>query len=389
MAISLVSKTSQPSVNGNYTIVTSAIDTLGANLIVVGVTKESGTISVSDDQGNTYTLVDSITNSVDSIRQAFLYYVAAPTVSSSHTFTITCTAAAAACVCAYSGAAASPLDQQDTEQGVFSSTFTFTSLTPTEDGELLFTVLADSCTGGGPSIDESYTIQNTIAEVTGNTNSGISVADKIQTTAATTDPTWTTINSLTCGVLATFKAASGADHPLSAGAGSYVLSGVAASLLHAWKVVAAAGSYLLTGTDATVVVEFYLAPDADVSDGTWTDQAGGTNLFAAIDEAAASDADYIQSSVSPTNDVCEVSLSNPGETPAQPAKVRYRYWRTGAAGSMELRVRLLQGTTQIASWTHSAIGTSPVSAVQTLSGSEFAAITDFSDLRLEFRGNRT
>ena len=39
---------------------------------------------------------------------------------------------------------------------------------------------------------------------------------------------------------------------LVAGAGSYALTGTAASLLHGWKVAAGAGSYALTGTDAAL-----------------------------------------------------------------------------------------------------------------------------------------
>jgi hypothetical protein len=39
---------------------------------------------------------------------------------------------------------------------------------------------------------------------------------------------------------------------VAAGVGSYVLTGTAASLLHQWKVVAGAGSYALTGAAATL-----------------------------------------------------------------------------------------------------------------------------------------
>jgi len=112
-------------------------------------------------------------------------------------------------------------------------------------------------------------------------------------------------------------------------------------------------------------------------------------LFNAIDEVLASDSDYIVSSTNPVNDVCEIRISDPGSAPAEPAKVRYRYWRTGSGGSMELRVRLLQGATQIASWTHSAITTTPTTVEQTLTSPQFASITDFTDLRLEFRANKT
>lgn len=131
-------------------------------------------------------------------------------------------------------------------------------------------------------------------------------------------------------------------------------------------------------------VLFY--PDADISDGSWTDQGGGTNLFAAIDEQILSDSDYIQSALNPNTDICEINLSNPGQTPGQPFEIFYRYRNSGEA-RMDLVVRLVQGTTIIATWTHSNIGQSFVTASQALSGAEFAAITDFNDLRIRFQAN--
>ena len=41
-------------------------------------------------------------------------------------------------------------------------------------------------------------------------------------------------------------------HPLTAGAGSYALTGTAATLTHKWVIAAGAGSYALTGTDAAL-----------------------------------------------------------------------------------------------------------------------------------------
>lgn len=133
-----------------------------------------------------------------------------------------------------------------------------------------------------------------------------------------------------------------------------------------------------------------IRPDADNTDGSWTTDSGGTTLFAALDETVADDADYIQSALRPSNDLCKIGLSDPSGTMTEPMKVRYRYKKDLAGdGSIELRVRLLQGTTQITSWTHSNIAASFVTAEQTLSSGEFASITDFTDLYLEFRGNQT
>jgi len=129
-----------------------------------------------------------------------------------------------------------------------------------------------------------------------------------------------------------------------------------------------------------------IAPDADISDGSWTTDTGGTTLFAAIDESPANDSDYIKSSLSPINDTCEVSLSNPAGGVIAPFKVRYRYYKE-VGESIDLVVNLVQGTTVIATWTHNDIGTSAITAEQILTAPEAAAITDVTQLRLRFTAN--
>lgn len=133
-------------------------------------------------------------------------------------------------------------------------------------------------------------------------------------------------------------------------------------------------------------IRLYLRPDADSIDGGWTNELGGTILFSSIDESTLDDADYIQSSVNPSADIAKISLSNPGYAVGEPAKLRYRY-KKDASPTADLTVRLLQGATQIASWTHSGISTSFVTTTQTLSAPEFASITDFNDLYIEFTAN--
>lgn len=113
------------------------------------------------------------------------------------------------------------------------------------------------------------------------------------------------------------------------------------------------------------------------------------DMYEAIDESSIDDADYIISGEDPVNDVCKIRLSNPSITPAEPFKVRYRYIKQGVVGSLELRVRLLQGTTEIVSWTHSNIAEAYAAHTQTLTTGQFGNITDFNDLFLEFRANLT
>jgi hypothetical protein len=139
-------------------------------------------------------------------------------------------------------------------------------------------------------------------------------------------------------------------------------------------------AFLLPGTTTPV----FMRPDADDSDGGWTDAADSTtDLFASIDESTPSDVDYIKSGPNPTADVCRVRLSDPGVAVGEPLVVRYRYWKEGT-GTIELKVRLMQGVVEIVEWIHSGVSTSHVTAEQTLSGPEFASITDFNDLFVEF-----
>ena len=91
-----------------------------------------------------------------------------------------------------------------------------------------------------------------------------------------------------------------------------------------------------------------LAPDADITDGGWLTDTGGTSLFAAIDETVASDTDYIVSSDTDT-DTCEIRLSDPSMTLARPFSVAYRYKRIGT-DTPTLRVQLMEGATSRASW---------------------------------------
>lgn len=128
------------------------------------------------------------------------------------------------------------------------------------------------------------------------------------------------------------------------------------------------------------------APASDVTDGSWTDQAGGTSLFAAIDEAVASDADYIKSSdiTAGQSDACEIALGAVTDPISGTGHVvRYRY-RSQGATSINLVVTLLQGATTITSWTHTAVSSTYATAEQTLTDGQANSITDYSDLRLRF-----
>lgn len=122
----------------------------------------------------------------------------------------------------------------------------------------------------------------------------------------------------------------------------------------------------------------FLRPSSDITVGAWTP----TPLYQQIDEQTASDVDFIESS---SVSYCEVGLSV-GQDPGVSAGhiVRYRYGRSATNRSLTLVVRLMQGTTEVASWTHVDPAQSFVLAEQTLTTTQTDSITDYSNLRLRF-----
>jgi hypothetical protein len=126
-----------------------------------------------------------------------------------------------------------------------------------------------------------------------------------------------------------------------------------------------------------------LRPLADVSDGTWKDSSGGTNLYAQIDEAVASDADFIWSPGD--NDICQVTLGPAGDPESSTGHTVYFRFQRRGAGTRNIKVSLYQGaSTLIATKTVTSIGDSWTNDSFTLSAGEANNITDYSDLRLRF-----
>ena len=152
------------------------------------------------------------------------------------------------------------------------------------------------------------------------------------------------------------------------------------------------------------VVEFELEaavqtafPFADITSGGWLPEIAGspsftgspTELFAMIDEATADDTDFIHSSLTPSNDLCEVRLQTLGDPAVSTGHiVRYRYSKDPGAGRVDLTVKLMQGVTEIASFTHTDIPAAWTQADQTLSAAQADSISDYGDLRLRFTADQ-
>lgn len=129
-------------------------------------------------------------------------------------------------------------------------------------------------------------------------------------------------------------------------------------------------------------------PSNDVSDGTWTNElSSAVNLYASIDEFGASnDADFIQSAglAVGNSDTVELALAPLADpTSSVDHLISYRYRKQGGI-TINLTVSLVQGTTVIATWTHTNVDVLYVDAVQTLTGVQADAITNYADLRLRF-----
>lgn len=138
----------------------------------------------------------------------------------------------------------------------------------------------------------------------------------------------------------------------------------------------------------------FARPDQDVSKENWDDAVGGDNdniLYDEIDESARNDADYATSgslSLLDTSETWETGLTNVIDPQTSSNHiVKYVYRKNTAGGNViDLTVRLIQGSTTIASWTHTNIGETFTLASQTLSAVQTDSITNYSDLRLRFTG---
>jgi len=132
-----------------------------------------------------------------------------------------------------------------------------------------------------------------------------------------------------------------------------------------------------TVTDTFGVTAQYARPTSDVSTGTWT-ASTGSDLFDMLDETGADDGDYITTTSASTCEVALGSLSDPASSSSH--IVRYRISATGGG----IIVRLREGSTTIASWTHNPAPGSLTTYAQTLSGGEADSIINYAALKLQF-----
>lgn len=206
MAFSLIANTVGAQ-GGSST--TPAINTTGANLIVIAVSMfgTPSTSGLSDSKTNTWTQLTTHSGTTASVR---LFYCLAPIVGSGHTFTYN-VGFPTICVQAWSGAAAaSVFDVENGASGSGVTSIATGSITPGANNELVVTgiSLADNTTGPA-LINGGFTISDQSLGRSGLTESG-AMAYLIQTTATAANPTWSGFTTDGPGAaIASFKAAAG------------------------------------------------------------------------------------------------------------------------------------------------------------------------------------
>ena len=190
MAIAFVNSCSGAGTQNGVT--SSAMDTTGANLIVVSVAAYSSLGSnLTDSESNTWTALSSDSNGTSLER---IFYCISPTTSSSHTFTFnqSSTYPSIAAI-AFSGVSA--FDSENTStQSSSSTTIQTGSVTPPVDGCLVF---AGVCSAQGAivtAIDSGFTLETAIQHVSA-VNMGSGSAYLIQSSASPVNPQITSSSS--------------------------------------------------------------------------------------------------------------------------------------------------------------------------------------------------
>lgn len=210
MSFTLLTHTSKGSVAG-ASITTDAIDSTGANLLLIGVSEylgNGGTWTVSDSKSNALTQLTA--HEIASSQRSQLTYAKNPSsVGSGHTATDTVSQNSFPTVhfAAFSGADTTASADQENGATTASTTSLATgSVTPSADNELIIAHISLFASVTNLAIDSGFTILDPI-DKTAN-HMGGAIAYKIQTTAAAENPTWSWTTAVqACASIATFKAA--------------------------------------------------------------------------------------------------------------------------------------------------------------------------------------
>ncbi len=213
MAFALIASAAATSDGADYTVTVpfTPIDTTGADFGVLHLgywDQAVGTPTIVDNQGNTWIPLNEYTRHNPATGQdSRLYYCANPTVGPGHTlYASAVDLYGSLCVSFFSGSVlVSPFDQQNgASDDTNAPTLQPGPVTPSQDGELIFTGL--TADGGSPAIGSGFSTPIGVAPA--GFSYGSNAAYLIQTAAAVSNPTWSSIfTGGSATSIATFKSA--------------------------------------------------------------------------------------------------------------------------------------------------------------------------------------
>lgn len=189
---SLINSTSVSSVSGGTS---PAVSTVGANLIVVGVSNYQTPLpTFSDNQGNTYTQIGATISSA-AIVYTRLFFAISPIVNASHTWTTAgATTYSTLGALAFRGSLGSGSYDQTTNNSlsVTATSLATGSITPTQNNEMIVAVLGVN--NGGTSFAVSIGALPINVPTSPGVYEGLMMMYYNQATAAAINPnfTWTT-----------------------------------------------------------------------------------------------------------------------------------------------------------------------------------------------------
>jgi hypothetical protein len=206
MAFSLVAHTGVQGTNAVYTLTSSAIDTTGADLLVVFSQIAGGTVTLSDSKSNTWNTLTQYS----SANKIQISWCTPSSVGAGHTFTLTqVTAASTLFVQAWSGSHATQgaiTESGHSYSGSSDTSMSTNSITPAGNGYLVVSGVSAG-TGTIYSVDSSLALSDSL-EVTTTGRITAAMAYYEQPTAGAINPTWSwTTGNYAATAIAAFKPA--------------------------------------------------------------------------------------------------------------------------------------------------------------------------------------
>jgi hypothetical protein len=174
--------------HGSGVQTTAAINTTGADFIVVGIAADVGR-TLSDNKGNTWTALTASSSAGPGLSTAKLFYCKSPTVGTGHTFTASI-GYATVFAAAFSGSGATPFSAEIGNTTASATSLAAGSITPAQNNSLVIALLTEGPTLASPAISTGFTVSDSIAGVSGTAYGGVLVYE-LQSTATARNATWT------------------------------------------------------------------------------------------------------------------------------------------------------------------------------------------------------